>query len=122
MHCRTSGYFGQVKILAEAHRSLAAATSAQICSSYDCVPPAAKSLIGIRFVRALLSAGLMCIPTLGRNRTIGVIVARLSAGQHSAWRAAFLAWPISDAEFEAFPSHAPTAINQSPADKQAARS
>jgi HD-like signal output (HDOD) protein/signal transduction histidine kinase len=77
--------FGQIRILAEAHRSLAAAAaiSGQICSSHDHASPAAKSLIDIQFARALSSSGLVCIPMLGRSRTIGVIVAGLSADQHS---------------------------------------
>jgi len=77
--------FGQVRILAAAHRSLAAVAmiNGQICSSYDRLPLAAKSLIDIQFARALSSTGLVCIPMLGRSRTIGVIVAGLSAGQHN---------------------------------------
>ncbi|HRI90204.1 MAG: HDOD domain-containing protein [Candidatus Accumulibacter sp.] len=77
--------FGQVNILAEAHRSLAAAAaiSGLICSTYDRGAPPANSLIDIQFARALSSAGLVCIPMIGRGRTIGVIVAGLSAGQHT---------------------------------------
>ena len=76
--------FAQVNILCEPQRSLAAAAAArgEICSSYDHLPPPAKSLMDIQFARAFSSAGILCIPMTGRSRTIGVIVAGLSAGQH----------------------------------------
>ena len=77
--------FGQVSLVLEEQRSLAAAAvlSGAIRSSYDQAPAPAKSLMDIQFARALSSSGLLCIPMPGRNRTVGVIVAGLSAGQHS---------------------------------------
>ncbi|WP_300454334.1 HDOD domain-containing protein [Accumulibacter sp.] len=77
--------FGQISILPEARRSLAAAAalSGRICSSYDRAPPAAESLMDMQFARALASGGLLCIPMIGDRRTVGVIVAGLSAGQHT---------------------------------------
>ncbi|WP_313953123.1 HDOD domain-containing protein [Accumulibacter sp.] len=77
--------FGQVTLPLEAHRSLAAAAvlDSEIRSSYDAEALPAKPLMDVQFARALSSTGLMCIPMIGHNRTIGVIVAGLSADQHS---------------------------------------
>ncbi|MCB1942164.1 MAG: HDOD domain-containing protein [Candidatus Accumulibacter sp.] len=76
--------FRQVSILPEAQRSLAAsaALSGEICSSYDQALPPATSLMDVQFARAFASSGLLCIPMLGRSRTVGVIVAGLTADQH----------------------------------------
>jgi HD-like signal output (HDOD) protein/signal transduction histidine kinase len=76
--------FGQVSILPEAHRSLAAAAaiSKQICSSYDYQPAPTKSLMDIQFARAFSSNGLLCIPMIAHGQAVGVIVAGLSAGQY----------------------------------------
>ncbi|MBK7676850.1 MAG: HDOD domain-containing protein [Candidatus Accumulibacter sp.] len=76
--------FGQVSILPEAHRSLAAAAaiSKQICSSYDHQPAPTKSLMDIQFARAFSSNGLLCIPMIAHGQAVGVIVAGLSAGQY----------------------------------------
>lgn len=77
--------FGEVSILPEAHRSLAVAAllSNRICSSFDRTPPPTHSLMDVQFARALSSNGLLCLPMMGRSRTVGVIVAGLSAGHHS---------------------------------------
>ena len=77
--------FSQVSILPEAQRSLvaAAALSKQIRSSYDRDPLPAKSLMDLQFARAFSSNGLLCIPMIGHGRTVGVIVAGLSAGQYA---------------------------------------
>ena len=76
--------FGQVSIRPEAHRSLAAAAAFghRICSSYDRLPPPTQSLLDIQFARALSSNGLLCLPMIVGKRTVGVIIAGLSAGQH----------------------------------------
>lgn len=82
------GIAGQAPIFSQAHNfadakgSLVAlaATSQQIRSSHDQQPPL-HSLKDQQFARAFASAELLCIPMLSGTRTVGVIVAGMSASQ-----------------------------------------
>lgn len=66
-------------------RSLAAATAVgrEIRSSFDGRAPAPAALIDIQFARALASEGLLCVPMVARNSTVGVMVCGLSASLHA---------------------------------------
>jgi HD-like signal output (HDOD) protein/nitrogen-specific signal transduction histidine kinase len=77
--------FRHAEIPAKAPCSLAAAASVEqdIRSSFDGREPSPAALIDMQFARAFASEGLLCVPMLGRNRTIGVMVCGLSAGQHA---------------------------------------
>lgn len=77
--------FRQVGIPLEPHRSLAAAAVVRqaLCSSFDAGAGERNSLIDIQFARAFSTEGLLCIPMLARNRTIGVMVCGLSAAQYA---------------------------------------
>lgn len=77
--------FRQVKLHPEEHRSLvsAAAFKKKIQCSFDPQATPQNALIDIQFARALGSAGLLCIPMIGRNRIAGVMVCGLSQAQFS---------------------------------------
>ncbi|HPT50197.1 MAG TPA: HDOD domain-containing protein [Accumulibacter sp.] len=59
-----------------------AARSQQVCTSYD-RQPISPTLADQQFSRALASSGLLCIPMIGNTRTVGFIVAGLTATQHA---------------------------------------
>lgn len=77
--------FSQIKILPQARNCLVAtaALNGKIRSSYDRLPAPPQSLIDLQFARALSSNGLLCIPMLGNGRTVGTIVAGISAEQYA---------------------------------------
>lgn len=59
-----------------------AARSLQVCTSYD-RQPVSQTLTDQQFSRALASTGLLCIPMIGNTRTVGFIIAGLTATQHA---------------------------------------
>lgn len=75
--------FRQLSIPLLATRSLAAAAviGRQIRTSFDSPQP--LSLLDLQLARALSAEGLLCIPMLARQRTIGVMVCGLSAKQYA---------------------------------------
>lgn len=75
--------FRQLSIPLQASRSLAAAAviGRQVRTSFD--NPQALPILDLQLARALSAEGLLCIPMLARQRTIGVMVCGLSAKQYA---------------------------------------
>ena len=76
--------FRQTEITLDNNRSLVAeaACTGKIRSSFEQEAPPG-SLIDVQFARALGSAGLLCIPLIGRQHTSGVMICGLSQNQYS---------------------------------------
>lgn len=76
--------FRQVDIPLDEQRSLtvAAALHKAVRSSFDTASTRPNSLIDVQFARAFGCEGLLAIPMIARNRTMGVMVCGLSAGQY----------------------------------------
>jgi len=83
------GIAGQAPIFSQTHNFadpkssllIMAASSQQICASFD-PQTAVHSLKDQQFARAFASAGVLCIPMLSGSRTVGVIVAGVSASHY----------------------------------------
>lgn len=75
--------FRQLSIPLQSSRSLAAAAviARQVRTTFD--NPQAQSILDLQLARALSAEGLLCIPMLARQRTIGVMVCGLSAKQYA---------------------------------------
>lgn len=75
--------FRQLSIPLQASRSLAAAAviGRQVVTSFD--DTQALPILDLQLARALSTEGLVCIPMLTRQRTIGVMVCGLSAKQYA---------------------------------------
>mgnify|MGYP001415264479 CR=1 FL=1 len=76
--------FRHAVIRADATRCLVAAAAANRCiaSSFDPDYPQPPALIDVQFARVFGTEGLLCVPLNGRERSIGVMVFGLSAGQY----------------------------------------